>query len=187
MEENFGFLNETLMFEEYSLVRIIKLNEANRPFDGTKGVMKPPKIGDIGTIVHIVERTNPTDTIYIVEKVSPTGATIWLADFRQDELVPEDEPSEDDYLIYLDFERHMYAWCLENIGGLPATEASQKALEVYPYESPSQKYRWLPFHDEAWHWAMRYILGEMYWISNPGLQEPSPAYLAELNLYEAKK
>lgn len=74
------------MFEEYSLIKIVKLLEAHRSFDSTNAVMRPPKIGDTGIIVHIVKQSNPNDTICIVEIVSPTGETIWLADFRQDEL-----------------------------------------------------------------------------------------------------
>ena len=74
------------MFEEYDVVRIVKLITPNRRFDGTAGIIEPPKIGDVGTIVHIVEKTNPADTIYIIEKVAPSGETIWLADFQEKEI-----------------------------------------------------------------------------------------------------
>lgn len=72
------------MFEEYSVVQIVELKTANRPFDGTETVKKPPKVGDSGTIVHIT--SNSKETIYIVEKANSSGQTVWLADFLQDEI-----------------------------------------------------------------------------------------------------
>ena len=72
------------MFEEYSIVRIVELKTANRPFDSSETVKEPPKVGDIGTIVHIT--TNSKEPIYIVEKTNSLGQTIWLADFLQDEI-----------------------------------------------------------------------------------------------------
>jgi len=72
------------LFEEYSIVRIVELKTANRPFDGSEMVKKTPKVGDTGTIVHIT--SNSKENIYIVEKVNSLGQTVWLADFLQDEI-----------------------------------------------------------------------------------------------------
>jgi hypothetical protein len=72
------------VFEEYSVVRIVELKTANRPFIGTETVKEPPKVSDIGTIVHII--TNAKETLYIVEKVNSSGQTVWLADFFQEEI-----------------------------------------------------------------------------------------------------
>ncbi|MFZ1396368.1 MAG: hypothetical protein WAS33_05695 [Candidatus Promineifilaceae bacterium] len=72
------------MFEEYTVVRVVELKTANRPFDGSETVKESPKVGDTGTIVHIT--TNSKETIYIVEKTNSLGQTIWLADFLQDEI-----------------------------------------------------------------------------------------------------
>ena len=52
-----------------------------RSFDGTAGVMREPRIGDIGTIVHEYDRK-----AFIVECVDADGLTVWLADFTSDEI-----------------------------------------------------------------------------------------------------
>ncbi|HRW09019.1 MAG TPA: NADAR family protein [Caldilineaceae bacterium] len=61
------------------------------------------------------------------------------------------ELQEEEYLAYLEAERHMYKWCLIHIGGYPEHEAKHEALAFYEYESPEDEYRSLVFHDEAWH------------------------------------
>ncbi|MCB0062435.1 MAG: hypothetical protein KDE19_09975 [Caldilineaceae bacterium] len=73
----------------------------------------------------------------------------------------------------------MYKWCLIHIGGYPEHEATQEALVFCEYEPPEEEYRWLVFHDEAWHWAMLEIYGNLYWLSKPELLEPSAEYGAE--------
>lgn len=97
------------MFEEYSVVRIVELKTANRPFDGTQTVMKPPKVGDSGTIVDIV--TNPKEIIYIVEKVNASGQTIWLADFYQEEIEllvdPNSTEQYEDKLMDIQYKGHI--------------------------------------------------------------------------------
>lgn len=65
---------------ELSGVRIVKLNTPNRHIDGTKGVKRPPRVGDSGTIVHKVGE------LYMVESVDSDGLTVWLADFTADEI-----------------------------------------------------------------------------------------------------
>jgi len=67
--------------QEYDAVRVIRLNEDGRHYDGTEGVMRPPEIGDIGTIVHAADKNS-----FMVENVGPGGYTLWLADFASDEL-----------------------------------------------------------------------------------------------------
>jgi len=66
--------------DELSIVRVVKLNTSDRRFDGTEEVKRPPRVGDIGTVVHKVGGLN------IVESVDRDGLTIWLADFTSDEL-----------------------------------------------------------------------------------------------------
>jgi|KBSMisStaDraftv2_1062788.scaffolds.fasta_scaffold49035_2 hypothetical protein len=56
--------------QEYDAVRVIRLNEDGRHYDGTEGVMRPPEIGDIGTIVHAADKNS-----FTVEKVGPGGYT----------------------------------------------------------------------------------------------------------------
>ncbi len=66
--------------EELSIVRIVKLDTSDRHFDGSIGVKRAPRVGDIGTVVHM------TGDLHIVESVNREGLTEWLADFTSDEL-----------------------------------------------------------------------------------------------------
>jgi hypothetical protein len=70
---------------EYNVVRVVNLRIENRPFDGTAGVMRPPRIGDIGAVVHEYRPIGRTAPVR-VENVDEDGMTIWLADFERDEL-----------------------------------------------------------------------------------------------------
>jgi hypothetical protein len=66
--------------KELDCVKIVKLLSENRPFDGTEGIKRPPRIGDTGTIVFLEQN------FCIVESVDSEGYTIWLADFLVEEL-----------------------------------------------------------------------------------------------------
>ena len=84
--------------------------------------------------------------------------------------------TEQEYVEYLAHERHMYAWCLVHYKGMDATLASNAAVARYPYEEPSDEYRGLVFHNDAWHWAMLHIFGETYWVARPDLEDQSREY-----------
>lgn len=66
--------------KELDCVKVVKLLRDNRPFNGTENVKRPPKIGDVGTIVHFQK------DFCVVEKVDSEGYTVWLADFIPEEL-----------------------------------------------------------------------------------------------------
>jgi hypothetical protein len=66
-------------------VRIVRLLTANRYYDGTVGVRRPPEVGDLGMIVHQYDRDDPRAP-FMVEKSDAGGNTLWLADFEPDEL-----------------------------------------------------------------------------------------------------
>jgi len=70
------------MFAEHNIVKVVKLNDLNRPYSGSEKISRAPQIGDTGVIVNILE----PDKAFIVEMVGPNGYTIWLADFTADEL-----------------------------------------------------------------------------------------------------
>lgn len=76
--------------DTYDIVRVTRLLQPERWFDGTDTVARAPQVGDQGTIVHVHEK----DVAYIVECVErTTGYTIWLADFYTEELeLVEKEP-----------------------------------------------------------------------------------------------
>jgi hypothetical protein len=78
-----------LALQEFDVVRVVRLNRNDRPYDGTPSVRRPPRIGDIGTVVHAYDRENSAAPV-IVEAVTTNGYTLWLADFfpHELELVP---------------------------------------------------------------------------------------------------
>ena len=74
-----------VILREYDVVRVVRLDEPDRYFDGTKSVMRPPRIGDVATICHENRAPDPSASV-VVEMVDDDGMTIWLADFERDEL-----------------------------------------------------------------------------------------------------
>ena len=61
-------------------------------YDGWALKLRPPRVGDIGTIVDILKAPgHPTN--YVVEASQPDGTTLWLGDFLYEELeLVEPEP-----------------------------------------------------------------------------------------------
>jgi len=74
-----------VLLREYDIVRVVDLLEDNRPFDGTDGVRRPPRIGDVATICHEYDPKDPK-AVVAVEMVDRDGHTVWLADFERAEL-----------------------------------------------------------------------------------------------------
>jgi hypothetical protein len=70
-------------FHEYDVVRVTKLIQPGRHYDGTESVKRAPRVGDEGTIVHFPPQTN---SWCIVKYVNHDGLTTWQADFSGDEL-----------------------------------------------------------------------------------------------------
>ena len=73
----------TPAYREFDVVVVRTLLTATRNVTGTDRVMRQPRIGDQGSIVHILGTEN-----CIVECVDSSGLTPWLADFHVDELAP---------------------------------------------------------------------------------------------------
>ena len=73
---------------EYDVVRVVALDGPPREYTGTDGVMRAPKVGDTGIIVHVND-----DGAYIVEEVDASGNCIWLADFQPHELELVERPA----------------------------------------------------------------------------------------------
>jgi len=69
---------------------------------------------------------------------------------------------DDEYLQYLEAERHLFAWCLMRIDGFSASDARAEALKRYPWESSDDEYREMVFHRTAWTWAIIRIFGHEY-------------------------
>jgi hypothetical protein len=85
---------------------------------------------------------------------------------------------EREYVDYLHGQRRRFAWVMQRYGGFTAAEAEAAALEQYPYEASDAPYRWLVFHDRAWHWAMLRTYQDLYWVEHPELAQPSAEYRA---------
>ena len=66
---------------EHDVVRVVRLRTSGRHFSGSEGVRRAPRVGDEGAIVNV-----PAPGVFVVECVAPDGDTVWLADFRRDEL-----------------------------------------------------------------------------------------------------
>jgi hypothetical protein len=74
---------------EYAAARVVRLHVPERPVMGSEGLTRQPRIGDVGTIVHVLK----ADTAYIVECCDGEGQALWIADFDASELeVVEDAP-----------------------------------------------------------------------------------------------
>ena len=73
------------MFHELEVVKILKLLDAHRNYDGSQLVLRPPRIGDTGTIVFL-HFDDGALSLCTVECVDSEGYTVWLADFLPEEL-----------------------------------------------------------------------------------------------------
>lgn len=78
-------LTSMVALKEFDCVKIVRLLQPNRQYDGTAPVRRSPCVGDTGIIVYIYA-SDGEDTIYAVENVEAEGHTIWLADFLSDEI-----------------------------------------------------------------------------------------------------
>ena len=74
-------------FHELDTIRLIRLLRDNREYSGTPEITRSPRIGDLGTIVHVYDARDP-QAPYSVECVNAEGFTIWLADFAAEEMEP---------------------------------------------------------------------------------------------------
>jgi hypothetical protein len=74
---------------EYAVVRVVRLLVPERQVVGTDGLTRQPRVGDVGTIVHVLE----ADAAFVVECSDDEGQALWIADFDASELeAVEDEP-----------------------------------------------------------------------------------------------
>ena len=80
-----------LKLRAFDVVRVVRLLEPDRSFDGSESVRRAPRIGDVGTIVHEYDPSR-SDAPVSVEMLDGNGMTVWLADFRREELELVEEP-----------------------------------------------------------------------------------------------
>lgn len=68
-------------FEPFDTVRITRLLVPDRDVDGSSATPPQPRVGEEGTVVEVLG-----DDLYLVERATADGRTIWLAEFRVQEL-----------------------------------------------------------------------------------------------------
>src|SRR5689334_21074771 len=71
-------------YHELEVVVVSALRDPVRELTGTDRVLRRPRVGDIATIVHVLDEAH-----YTLECVDSQGFTCWLADFHVDELAPD--------------------------------------------------------------------------------------------------
>ena len=72
-------------FERYRQVRVRRLLRPADEYDGWQTNLRPPQVGDVGTIVDILNAAGLPER-YVVENSGSGGVTVWLADFAAEEL-----------------------------------------------------------------------------------------------------
>lgn len=82
-EEDARWLSDELT--EMDPVRVVRLLDPERRFQGTDGVRRAPRVGDVGMILHEMHPGDPSAPV-VVEMTDAEGLTVWLADFERGEL-----------------------------------------------------------------------------------------------------
>lgn len=68
-------------FEPFDIVRVTRLLVRDRDVDGRSAAPPQPRVGEEGTVVEALG-----DDVYLVERVTADGCTVWLAEFDAREL-----------------------------------------------------------------------------------------------------
>ena len=79
------------MLREYDILRVARLVRADRFWDDTEGVRRAPAVGDVATICHVSDPSDPNGLV-TVEMGDIDGMCIWLADFAREELELAESP-----------------------------------------------------------------------------------------------
>jgi hypothetical protein len=77
-------------FYRSDVVRIVHLEAEEREVDGSAHPPPQPRVGEMGTVVEEVD-----DGIYLVERCTDDGRTIWVAEFLAEELELVERKTED--------------------------------------------------------------------------------------------
>ena len=71
---------------QYAVVRVRQLLRPPEEYDGWKVNRRPPRVGDVGTIVDVLTTPGVEEEDYVVECSGPDGVDEWLGDFTFEEL-----------------------------------------------------------------------------------------------------
>ena len=77
-------------FYPADIVRIVRLEADERDVDGSGDPPPQPRVGERGTVVEEVD-----DGIYLVERCTDDGRTLWIAEFLTGELALVERTTED--------------------------------------------------------------------------------------------
>ena len=80
----------TMTFQRLDEVRVIRLIVAAREVDGFSAEPPQPRLGESGVVVEPLG-----DDLYLVERATDDGRTLWLAEFHASELELVDRPPRD--------------------------------------------------------------------------------------------
>lgn len=71
---------------QYALVRVRQLLRSPEEYDGWNVNQRPPRVGDVGTIVDVFTAPGVAEEDYVVECSGPGGIDVWLGEFTFEEL-----------------------------------------------------------------------------------------------------
>ena len=80
----------TMAFQPLDEVRVSRLAIATREVDGVTAEPPQPRVGESGTVVEPLG-----DDLYLVERATDDGRTLWIAEFHASELELLDRPPRD--------------------------------------------------------------------------------------------
>lgn len=80
-----------MKIKEYDVVRVVRLARADRTYEGTSDARRPPRIGDLATVVQVSPLADGSVTLTL-ECVGEDGSTLWLADFSPEEIELVERP-----------------------------------------------------------------------------------------------
>ena len=75
--------------KQYDLVRICQILRPPHDYDGWRLNKHTPQVGEVGTLVDILQAPGLPDH-YVVECTASDGGTVWLSEFLAEELEPDD-------------------------------------------------------------------------------------------------
>jgi hypothetical protein len=76
-----------MSFELYDRVRVVRLLVPDREVTSSAAEPRQPRVGETGAVVADVG-----DDLFLVERVTADGSTLWLAEFTAAELELVDRP-----------------------------------------------------------------------------------------------
>src|SRR4029079_18326308 len=80
----------SMTFQRLDSVRVTRLVVATRAVGGFSAEPPQPRVGESGTVVELLG-----DDLYLVERATDDGRTLWLAEFHASELELVDRPPRD--------------------------------------------------------------------------------------------